>query len=112
TYTRQGSQSASAPRKGSGGTLVEATARFEGNRLRVVRPILLNGERIGSIAVESDTTEIWTRLAQFAAIAIGTLLGAFWIALVLSRATAKLIFDPIARLIEVTRLVRNSGRYD
>ena len=82
------------------------------NRLRVVRPISLNDEIIGSIAVESDTTEVWTRLARFAAIAAGTLFGAFWIALGLSRTTARLIFDPIARLIEVTRLVRDGGRYD
>ena len=61
---------------------------------------------------ESDTTEIWTRLARFAAIAAGTLFGAFLIAFGLSRTTARLIFDPIARLIEVTRLVRNGGRYD
>ena len=91
---------------------VEAVARFEGSHLRVVRPISLNQEIIGSVAVESDTTEVWTRLARFAAIAAGTLFGAFWIAFGLSRATARLIFDPIARLIEVTRLVRNGGRYD
>ena len=36
----------------------------------------------------------------------------FWIALGLSRTTARLIFDPIARLIDVTRLVRDGGRYD
>src|SRR6185436_19164629 len=57
-------------------------------------------------------TEIWTRLARFAAITAATLFGAFWIAFGLSRVTARLIFDPIARLIEVTRLVRDGGRYD
>ena len=91
---------------------VEAVARFEGNHLRVVRPISLNHEIIGSIAMESDTAAIWSRLARFAAIVAGTLFGAFWIALGLSRATARLIFTPIARLIEVTRLVRDGGRYD
>jgi signal transduction histidine kinase/DNA-binding response OmpR family regulator len=90
----------------------EAAAVFEGGRLRVVRPISFDREIIGSIAVESDTTEVWTRLARFAAIVAGTLFGAFWIALGLSRTTARLIFDPIARLIAVTRLVRDGGRYD
>jgi signal transduction histidine kinase/CheY-like chemotaxis protein len=91
---------------------VEAAAVFEWSRLRVVRPISLNGEIIGRIEVVSDTTEVWTRLARFAAIVAGTLFGAFWIALGLSRTTARLIFDPIARLIAVTRLVRDGGRYD
>ena len=79
---------------------IEASARFEGGHLRVVRPISLNYEIVGSIAVESDTTEIWNRLSRFAAIAAGTLLGAFGIAFGLSRTTARLIFGPIVRLIE------------
>jgi signal transduction histidine kinase/CheY-like chemotaxis protein len=91
---------------------LDALAVFEGNHLRVVRPISLNREIIGTIAVESDTTEVWTRLTRFAAIVAVTLFGAFWIVFGLSRATARLIFDPIARLIEVTRLVRDGGQYD
>ena len=87
-------------------------ASFEGNHLRVVRPVSLNHEVIGSIAVESDTNEVGTRLLRFGAIVAGTLFGAFWLVLSLSRATARLVFDPIARLIEVTRLVRDGGRYD
>ena len=91
---------------------VEAAAVFEPGHLRVVRPIVLNHEVIGSIEVESDTTEIWTRLARFAVIVAGTLFGAFWIALGLSRATARLVFGPIARLIDVARLVGNTGHYE
>jgi len=75
-----------------------AFTRFEGNHLRVVRPILLNQEIIGSIVLESDTSEVWTRLGRFAIIAAGTLFGAFLIAFALSRTTARLIFDPIARI--------------
>ena len=91
---------------------VEAVAVFHGSHLRVVRPISLNDEIIGSIAVESDMVEIWRRLWRFGAVVAGTLFGTFWIAFGLSRATARLIFDPITRLIEVTRLVRDHGRYD
>ena len=87
-------------------------AEFQGDRLRVVRPIALDRGIVGSISVASDTAEIAAREERFIAIAGGTLFGAFWIALALSRATAKLIFTPIARLIEVTRLVKSSGRYD
>jgi signal transduction histidine kinase/CheY-like chemotaxis protein len=91
---------------------VDTLAKFEGNHLRVVRPILLDHEIIGRIVVESDTIEIWDRLARFAAIVAGTLFGAFLVAFGLSRATARLIFGPIAQLIEVTRLVRSRGIYD
>jgi signal transduction histidine kinase/CheY-like chemotaxis protein len=112
TFTRPGvSASPIHPRDGAPPD-IEPLALFEGIRLRVVRPISLNHEIIGSITVESDTTEVWSRLARFAAIAAGTLFGAFWIALGLSHTTARLIFGPIARLIDVTRLVRDGGHYD
>jgi two-component system, sensor histidine kinase and response regulator len=90
----------------------EIGAAFEGGRLRVVRPIVLNGETIGRIVVESDTAEIWSRFIRFTTIVAATLFGTFWIAFGLSRVTARLIFRPIARLIEVMRLVRHDGRYD
>ena len=112
TYTRSGIGSGPGARDDAKGRGVEAIAVFEGTHLRVVRPISLNDEIIGSIDVVSDTTEVWTRLGRFAAIMVGTLLGAFGIAFGLSRVTARLIFDPIARLIEVTRVVRNGGHYD
>jgi signal transduction histidine kinase/DNA-binding response OmpR family regulator/HPt (histidine-containing phosphotransfer) domain-containing protein len=91
---------------------LDALPVFEGSSLRIVRPIAFNREIVGSIVVESDTAEIWARLARFAVIVAGTLFGAFWIAFGLSRTTARLLFDPIARLIDVTRVVRRGGHYD
>ncbi|MEO8678409.1 MAG: response regulator [Vicinamibacterales bacterium] len=91
---------------------IDAMAAFDGSRLRVVRPISLNHEIVGSIVVESDTSDIWNRLANFAAVVAITLVGAFGIAFVMARQTARLIFDPVGRLIDVMRLVRGGGRYD
>jgi two-component system, sensor histidine kinase len=90
----------------------EAVAQLRNGHLRIVRPITLNQEIIGAIQVESDTAEVSTRLTNFMQIAAITLFGALWIELGLSRYTARLIFAPIARLIDVTRLVRRDGRYD
>ncbi len=112
TYTRPGIPPTPALPDDAHAPDFEAAALFEGGRLRVVRPISLDHEIIGSIVLESDTADNWTRLARFAAVAVGALMGAFWIAFGLSRTTARLIFDPIAPLIEVTRLVRDGRRYD
>ena len=87
-------------------------AVFEGDHLHVVRPITLDRGVVGTISVQSDTAEITAREKRFIAIVAGTVFGAFWIALILSHATARLIFKPISRLIDVTRLVRDSKRYD
>src|SRR6185295_18749526 len=49
---------------------------------------------------------------RFAGITVVTLFGTLWMAFGLSRTTARLIFAPIARLIDVMRLVRDGRRYD
>jgi two-component system sensor histidine kinase/response regulator len=90
----------------------EASAEFAANRLHVARPILLDRKVIGSIEVDSDLTEISSRLASFAGIVGAVLFCTFWIALGLSSAMARLTYGPITRLIEVIRVVRDGGDYD
>jgi len=87
-------------------------AFFEDGLLRVARVIVFSDEVVGSIELESDTAEIWTRLGRFAAIVAATSFGAVWIAFVLSRISARLIHTPIVQLIEVARVVRDSSQYD
>jgi two-component system, sensor histidine kinase and response regulator len=113
TYTRGGVAPIAAVAK-DGGSLGDsaATVVFASDRLQVVRPIVLNREIIGTIVAESDLTEVWNRLARFAAVVAGIVFGTFWIALGLSKATARLTYGPIVRLIEMTRLVREDRRYD
>src|SRR6185295_3293127 len=63
TYLRPGiSWSPALPEDDARPAAAKAVAQFEGNHLRVVRPIALNHEVIGSIVMESDTSEVWTRL--------------------------------------------------
>jgi signal transduction histidine kinase len=110
SYVRPGSPAATDHERD---LLARADAAvFEDSHLHVVRPILLDRGVIGTISVRSDTAEILARERRFIAIVAGTVFGVFWIALFLSYATAKLIFRPVARLIDVTRRVRDSGRYD
>ena len=111
-YVRPGTTSSDGQAADSLGPGMAGVAVFERDHLRVLRPITLDSEIIGSIEVKSDTAEIRTRITRLGAIIAGTLLGAFLIAFVLSRLTARLIFAPVARLIEVTRLVRDGRRYD
>jgi two-component system, sensor histidine kinase and response regulator len=86
-------------------------AAFAGFRLHVLRPIVLGQEAVGGIAVESDTREIWSRLAGFSLAVALVMFGTIWIAFGLSRATARLTCGPIERLIAVTRRVRERREY-
>src|SRR5262245_44574803 len=87
-------------------------AAFHGTTLYVVRPVVFDREAVGAIVVAADMHEVWSRLATFGAIVALVTIGAIWIALVVSRAVAVVIYAPIERLIALTNLVRDEGRYD
>ena len=89
-----------------------ATTEFLGRELRVVRPVRYHDREVGFIIVRSDTAAITTRLARFGLIVGVVLIGAFFIALAVSSLTARLTLGPIGRLIDATRAVRDSRRYD
>src|ERR1700682_2655941 len=91
-YPRHGSGAAPRPPPGARAHNDEASAAFAANRLHVARPILLDRRVIGSIEVDSDLTEISTRLARFAGIVGAVLFGTFWIALGLSTVMARLTY--------------------
>jgi hypothetical protein len=59
TYARPGFRLIPSPTDDPAVQSFVARAVFEDGHLRVVRPILFRGELVGSIAVESDTVEIW-----------------------------------------------------
>src|ERR1700726_2808012 len=108
-YARRGAAATPRPPPGARAHNDEASAAFAANRLHVARPILLDRKVIGSIEVDSDLTEISSRLARFAGIVGAVLFGTFWIALALSTAMTRLTYDPIKRLIEGIRVVRDGG---
>ena len=90
----------------------EPSAEFDGMRMHVLRPVRLGTETVGAIVVESDTRDIWSRLAAFGLAVAGVMIGTIWIAFWLSRGTARIICGPIERLIGVTRLLSDGSHYD
>lgn len=80
----------------------QPVSEFGRARLYVLRPISHAGEVLGSIVLESDTREIWSRLAGFVFAIAGVVFGTFWVAFLLSRAAARVTLRPIDRLIGVT----------
>ena len=85
---------------------------FDSGTLRVVRPVVRDGEPIGTIVLESDLVEITMRLERFAGIVTLVALGTFAIAFSLSRVTADLAYAPLGHLIVATRVVRDRNQYD
>jgi two-component system, sensor histidine kinase len=106
-YVRRGWQTdaAWAARDLSPGTF------HDGNTLRVVRPIVLDGRTVGTIELESDLTDITARRERFATIVVLIALGTFGVAFWLARVTARAAYAPIAHLIAAIRLVREGSQY-
>ncbi len=83
--------------------------------LRIVqtsRPIVLQGEEVGSITVVSDLSELRARVAQYLGILGMAGFGAFLMALGLSHRLQRVISAPLLGLTEVTREVTRNHRFD
>jgi signal transduction histidine kinase/CheY-like chemotaxis protein len=85
---------------------------FTGDALVVTRPIVLAGEPVGAVVVQSDLDELHAR-----AVAFGQIIGlvvfcslgvAFGVAVILQRA----ISGPLLRLSGITREITRTRRYD
>ena len=108
TYVRRGWQ------RGADRSVADLAlgAFFDNETLRVVRPVVLDGQPAGTIVLESDLADLTTRLERFAVIATIVALVTFAIALWLSRVAAALAYAPLGHLIAATRLVRERNQYD
>ncbi|MGH8264863.1 MAG: ATP-binding protein, partial [Steroidobacteraceae bacterium] len=88
-----------------------ATFTLDDAALRVVRPIMLDGEAIGGVYIESDLISLHERRRRLATIIAGVLVGALSVAFVLSSMLQRVISGPVLRLTEVTRSVSRDRDY-
>ncbi len=86
----------------------EASHSISGGRVLVMQPIILEGERVGTVALEADMSERSRRLLRYAAIALGAMLGSIGIASRLQR----VISEPILELTEAAVIVARDKNYD
>ncbi len=86
------------------------SARFSGRHLVVTRPILLDGERIGTLYVRTTTDEL--RGGAGGWLLFGILLGACVFTIPISAPLVRLITAPILELTAITRQVKRERRYD
>jgi two-component system, sensor histidine kinase and response regulator len=85
---------------------------FTRNTLRVARPVVLVGERVGTVYVESDLLEISDRVAMLAMVIAGLLVGSAFLALTLSTRLQRVVSVPILRLTNIAREITAHRRYD
>ncbi len=98
-YVRGGGQLALPPAPRAPGH------RFGSDRLRLATPVVFDGERVGTVLLESDLGEIRARLSRYVGISALVLAASSLVALVLSANLQRLISGPILRLVQTAKAV-------
>ncbi len=84
---------------------------FVGDKLILARGILLAGERIGSVVVESDLQEASQRLRSYGAIMVGVFGVSMLLALLVSMRMQRVVSGPILHLAQVARVISTERDY-
>ncbi len=79
--------------------------------LTLTRPVVANGERLGTVVVHSHLSELNPRLLRYAAIIFCVLLNSSLIALFLAIRLQRVITRPVRRLLRIARAVSRTGDY-
>ncbi len=80
-------------------------ARFSGSRVVVVRPIMFDGERVGTVYLQSTPSDLWRRMLPFTGVMAGIVVLSTLLALLLSTRLQRWIADPVLSLAATARRV-------
>jgi signal transduction histidine kinase/DNA-binding response OmpR family regulator len=87
-------------------------SQFIDGVLLLARPIVLDGEVIGTVVIESDLSVLWAQATASALVMTLVLFGTFGLAVVLASRMQRTISAPLLRLTSVTRAVTRDRVYD
>ncbi len=85
--------------------------RFESRRLVLIHPIVFEGERVGTVLIESDLREMYSRLAQYALIVSIVLAASTLLAFLISGKLQRPISQAVLHLAETARMVSRKKDY-
>lgn len=86
-------------------------SRLEHGRFVVFHQIVLDRERIGTLYIQADTQEVYTRLQVGALIVLGVLLASSLVALILASRLEGVISEPIVNLAHSVAMVSEKQDY-
>ncbi len=110
-FDRDGKLFASYPTEAPVVTAPAMGSVLGANDLSVTRPVLFNGARVGSVYLRSDLGALFERRKRYLQLAGAILIGASFIALLLSSAFQRAISRPILRLLDLEKRVSREKDY-
>jgi signal transduction histidine kinase len=84
---------------------------YEGDRLFVQTPIFFQGQLLGTVVLEAETTDVISRTRQFGLISAGILLLSFLAAILATSSIRHLITRPLSQLAETAQVVSRDQNY-
>jgi signal transduction histidine kinase/CheY-like chemotaxis protein len=79
--------------------------------LEVVQPIVLDGERIGTIVLQASRDAQYARIWRFFGIAVGIILTSWLVAFVITARLQRVVSEPVLRLARAAALVSRDRDY-
>jgi PAS domain S-box-containing protein len=115
-YTAKGQVFAVYQRPGNGTAFEPPVVQldnqyFSKDALVMFRPIVRDGETLGTVYVVSDLSALYSRLDRYILIAVGVLFASGLVAFLLSSWLGRLISGPILSLVQTTRAVTEEKNY-
>jgi diguanylate cyclase (GGDEF)-like protein/PAS domain S-box-containing protein len=104
-YSRRQGTHAVLPR------MEKQTTRFDNGHLILFRSIILKGERIGAIYVESDLEKLHTRIREYAVTILITFLLTLALAFPLASGLKRPISEPVSSLVKTTKAISEASDY-
>ncbi|MEE8311390.1 MAG: response regulator [Candidatus Binatia bacterium] len=84
---------------------------FFDDRLALLRPIVLEGERLGAVYIEADLTGLGARVRRYAAMSVAVVACALILAVLLSSRFQRLLSGPILALAETAKIISRQKNY-
>ncbi len=84
---------------------------FTWDRIEIVRPVVLEGKRIGAVVMQCDTSELYARLWSSAFVALCILFVAAGVGYLLTMQLQRFITTPIQNLANASRMVAIEKKY-
>ena len=106
TYVRQGRDSKFVPPLAQ-----EQATRFESGHLIQFRDIVLDGEAVGTIYIESDLHRLDTRLREYSLAFLATLLATIALAFLIAARLQRPISRPLVDLVQTAKAISDSADY-
>jgi len=113
SFEREGALPAGrSPGVPAGATIDAAWSAFSGDALHVARPIILDGQWLGTVVVESDLDALAERRQLSLVAGVIVLIGGIVVAVLLSWRLQRFISEPVLELTAITRAVTRDRKYD